>query len=136
MRRINIVGMRGSEIAAELVQCVVTDESAGRHVQRTVFGVKFPNGGLSASRITFVGRDETVPLTIKFPKIPCRSPLRLAYPSLPTMMWSCTAMPSGRATATIAWVISMSAREGVGSPLGWLCARIIVLFCFGTNSPL
>src|SRR5215471_17251477 len=25
-------------------------------------------------------------------------------------------MPSGRATSTIAWVISMSAREGVGSP--------------------
>jgi hypothetical protein len=25
--------------------------------------------------------------------------------------------------------------RGVGSPLGWLCARIIVLFCFGTNSP-
>jgi hypothetical protein len=28
------------------------------------------------------------------------------------MMWSCTAMPSGRATATIAWDISMSARDG------------------------
>src|ERR1700756_5148105 len=40
------------------------------------------------------------------------------------MMWSCTAMPSGRATSTIALVISMSAREGVGSPEGWLCTRM------------
>ena len=31
MRRINIVWMRRSEIAGELVQCVVTDESAGLH---------------------------------------------------------------------------------------------------------
>jgi hypothetical protein len=30
-------------------------------------------------------------------------------------------MPSARATSTIALVISMSAREGVGSPEGWLC---------------
>jgi hypothetical protein len=29
-------------------------------------------------------------------------------------MWSCTEMPSGRATATIARVISMSASEAVG----------------------
>ena len=33
-------------------------------------------------------------------------------------MWSCTAMPSGFATSTIACVISMSARDGVGSPRG------------------
>ena len=45
-------------------------------------------------------------------------PFRLAWPPLPTMMWSCTAMPSGRATSTIACVIWMSAREGVGSPEG------------------
>ena len=49
------------------------------------------------------------------------SALRLAWPFLPTMRWSCTAMPSGRATSTIARVMSMSAREGVGSPEGWLC---------------
>src|SRR5262249_7012222 len=47
-----------------------------------------------------------------------RSPFKLACPSLPTMMWSCTAMPSGFATSMIALVMSMSAREGVGSPLG------------------
>src|SRR6202048_3388360 len=39
MRRINIVWMRRSEIAGELVQCVVTDESAARHVQHTVLGI-------------------------------------------------------------------------------------------------
>src|SRR6202166_4843470 len=53
MRRINIVGMRRSEFAGELVQCVVTDESAGRHAQYTIFGVKFLNCCPSASRITF-----------------------------------------------------------------------------------
>src|SRR6266481_5953769 len=53
MRRINIVWMRRSEIAGELVQCVVTDESAGRHVQHTVLGIKFLNCAPSASRITF-----------------------------------------------------------------------------------
>src|SRR5258705_8052353 len=53
MRRINIVWMRRSEIAGELVQCVVTDESAGRHVQHTVLGIKFLNCGPSASRIAF-----------------------------------------------------------------------------------
>src|ERR1700721_2307865 len=50
MRRINIVWMRRSEIAGELVQCVVTDESAGRHAQHTIFGVKLLNCGSSASR--------------------------------------------------------------------------------------
>src|SRR6266436_9594551 len=43
MRRINEMRMRRSEIASELVQCVVTDESAGRHAQHTIFGVKFLN---------------------------------------------------------------------------------------------
>src|SRR6202045_2450547 len=53
VRRINIVWMRRSEIAGELVQCVVTDESAARHVQHTVLGIKFLNCAPSASRITF-----------------------------------------------------------------------------------
>src|ERR1700730_1459167 len=39
MRRINEMRVRRSEIAGELVQCVVTDESAGRHVQHTVLGI-------------------------------------------------------------------------------------------------
>src|SRR4029453_16626822 len=52
------------------------------------------------------------------------SALRLAWPSLPTMRWSCTAIPSGRATSTIARLLSISAREGVGSPEGWLCTRM------------
>jgi hypothetical protein len=49
-----------------------------------------------------------------------RNPFKLACPSLPTMMWSCTEIPSGFATSTICWVIWMSARDGVGSPEGWL----------------
>ena len=48
-----MVGMRRSEIAGELVQCVVTDESAGRHAQHTIFGVKLLNCYPSASRVTF-----------------------------------------------------------------------------------
>src|SRR6202140_1664161 len=52
-RRINIMWMRRSEIAGELVQCVVTDESAGRHVQHTILRIKFLNCAPSASRITF-----------------------------------------------------------------------------------
>jgi hypothetical protein len=48
-------------------------------------------------------------------------PFKLARPFLPTMMWSCTEISSGRATVTIAWVIAMSARDGEGSPPGWLC---------------
>ena len=46
------------------------------------------------------------------------SPFRLACPCLPTMMWSCTEIPSGLAMSTIALVMSMSARDGVGSPDG------------------
>jgi hypothetical protein len=33
------------------------------------------------------------------------SPFKLAWPSLPTMMWSCTEIPSGLATAMICCVI-------------------------------
>ena len=55
------------------------------------------------------------------------SPFRLAWPSLPTMMWSCTEMPSGLAISTIDCVIWMSARDGVGSPDGWLCTRMIAV---------
>jgi len=47
------MGMRRSEIAGELVQRVVTDENAGRHVHSTVLSVKFLNRGPSANRITF-----------------------------------------------------------------------------------
>src|SRR5882724_5338374 len=53
MMRIDIMGMRRSKIAGELVQCVATDKSAGRRVQHTVFGVKFLNCGPSARGITF-----------------------------------------------------------------------------------
>ncbi len=49
------------------------------------------------------------------------NPFKLACPFLPTMMWSCTAIPNGAAIATIALVTRMSACEGVGSPEGWLC---------------
>src|ERR1700741_4375803 len=52
-RRINIVWLRRPEIAGELVKCIVTDESAGRHVQHTVLRIKLLNCAPSASRITF-----------------------------------------------------------------------------------
>src|ERR1700722_4486819 len=47
------MGMRRSEIAGEFVQRVVTNKNAGRHVQYAVFGIKPPNSGPSARRITF-----------------------------------------------------------------------------------
>lgn len=56
---------------------------------------------------------------------------KLAWPVLPTMMWSCT--PSGVAICTIALVISMSACEGVGSPLGWLCTVLCVYLSRSRN---
>jgi|GEM_PF-6144723 len=43
---------------------------------------------------------------------------KLASISRPMMMWSCTFTPSGFALSAIFLVISISAREGVGSPLG------------------
>jgi len=52
------------------------------------------------------------------------SALRLAGSPRPTMMWSWIAMPSGEAARAISRVISTSARDGVGSPEGWLCTRI------------
>src|ERR1700747_2261660 len=48
-------------------------------------------------------------------------PFRLACPLLPTMSGWCTAIPSGVAILMIAFVIWMSACDGVGSPLGCLC---------------
>jgi hypothetical protein len=51
--RIDKVGMRCPEIAGELVQCILANESAGRHAQQTIFGVKFLNRCSSARRITF-----------------------------------------------------------------------------------
>jgi hypothetical protein len=50
-------------------------------------------------------------------------------PALPTMLWSCTAMPSGFATSTIACVIWMSTRDGVGSPPGWLWINNGARYC-------
>src|SRR5580704_19650589 len=47
------IGGMPNASGGELVQCVVTDESAGRHVQHTVLGIKFLNCAPSASRITF-----------------------------------------------------------------------------------
>lgn len=43
------------------------------------------------------------------------------------MMWSWTRTPSGLAAATICRVISMSARDGVGSPEGWLCTSTMAV---------
>jgi hypothetical protein len=46
------MGMRRSQIASELIQCVVANEHAGRDVRHTVFGVEFPNCSPAAYRIT------------------------------------------------------------------------------------
>src|SRR5437016_2342703 len=80
--------------------------------------------------------------------LPCHHisfiPFKLACPFLPTMMWSCTEMPSGLAMLTIAFVIWMSACDGVGSPEGpaydvavaptsgrhWHGADLIIAMCF------
>ena len=43
------------------------------------------------------------------------------------MMWSCTTMPRLLADDTICLVISISARDGVGSPEGWLCTSTITV---------
>ncbi len=50
-------------------------------------------------------------------------PFKLACPFLPTMMWSCTEIPSGVAMSMIARVMWISACDGVGSPEGWLCTN-------------
>lgn len=47
-----------------------------------------------------------------------RRPFIEAWPLRPMMMWSCTAMPIARAVSMIVCVMSMSARDGVGSPEG------------------
>src|SRR5262245_21933246 len=52
---------------------------------------------------------------------------KLAWPPRPTMTWSCTAMPSGRAISIRDCVIWMSVRDGVGSPDGWLCTRMMAV---------
>jgi hypothetical protein len=46
------------------------------------------------------------------------SPSRRACPFLPTAMWSSTEMPSGVAMSMMAFVIWMSACDGVGLPEG------------------
>jgi hypothetical protein len=52
----------------------------------------------------------------KVPQISC-SPFKLACPSRPIMMWSCTSMPSGLAVWMIVFVISIFAHDeaGIGS---------------------
>jgi len=52
MRRINKMGMARSQIASELVQCLVANEHAGRDVHHSIFGVGFPNCGPPACWIT------------------------------------------------------------------------------------
>ena len=46
------------------------------------------------------------------------NPFKLACPFFPTMMWSCTEMPSGAAMPMVAFVMYISACDGVGSPEG------------------
>jgi hypothetical protein len=50
------------------------------------------------------------------------------------MMWSCTAMPSGLAMSAIVCVIWMSARDGVGSPDGWLWMMLSIQYIYLKNN--
>ncbi len=50
---------------------------------------------------------------------------RLVWRPRPIMTWSCTVTPSEAATLTMSRVTWMSAFDGVGSPEGWLCTRIM-----------
>jgi hypothetical protein len=51
------------------------------------------------------------PVTRRFDQISF-SPFMLAWPLLPTMMWSCTEMPSGVAMSTIAGHLDIGLRRG------------------------
>src|ERR1700694_2710269 len=73
------------------------------------------------------GRLRRLPRKRTSPVYISRIPFRLACPFLPTMMWACTQMPSGRAMSMIAFVIWISACDGVGSPEGWLCTSRIAV---------
>ena len=50
------------------------------------------------------------PVTTRAAQI-SRNPFKLAWPPLPTMMWSCTDIPSGAAISTMAMVIWISALD-------------------------
>ncbi len=52
-----------------------------------------------------------------------------AYSPFPTTTWSCSVIASAAAAAATSRVIAMSSRDGSGSPLGWLCARITAVAC-------
>src|SRR5256885_14295501 len=49
---------------------------------------------------------------------------KLACPLRPITRWSWIEMPSASATFLISFVSSMSSRDGLGSPLGWLYTNI------------
>src|SRR5262249_53969316 len=49
VRRVGEVGMRGAQVARELVQGIVPDEDARRRVQHTIVGVEFLDGSATAS---------------------------------------------------------------------------------------
>src|SRR5713226_4797088 len=53
MGRIDEVWMCRAEVSSKLVQCVVSNEDAGRNVQHAVFSIEVPNGGAAAGRVTF-----------------------------------------------------------------------------------
>ena len=54
-----------------------------------------------------------------------RKPLKLAWPCLPMIRWSCTTIPIIVEMLTISSVMRMSAADGVGSPEGWLWVKLL-----------
>src|SRR2546422_9458070 len=95
-----------SSSATNVHMLVYRQMSMGAYVRATLSRYLHP----LAARGDAKGRGSLVQISFKA--------LKLACPSRHTMMWSCTAMPSGRAIAMICSVIWMSARDGVGSPEG------------------
>ncbi len=49
-RRVREVRMGRAQVSCELVQCVATDEDADRHIEHTVLGVEFLDGGAARRR--------------------------------------------------------------------------------------
>ena len=50
--------------------------------------------------------------------------LKLAWPLRPITRWSWIEIPSAPAAVLTSRVISMSSRDGLGSPEGWLCSSV------------
>jgi len=53
VRRVHEVGVSRAEVSCELVQCVVPDENAGRHIEDAVIGVELLDCRTTAGGVAF-----------------------------------------------------------------------------------